>query len=67
MDLEDLVDLTLGARFVMVDSLSVDQFSLHYRFHILLQLAMDLKSLVPYNHPSVHLFHGVHTAVIPVV
>lgn len=35
-----------GPRFDMVEVISADQFSQHFRFHVVLQLAMDFRVLV---------------------
>lgn len=65
--LEDFLAPTLGTRSVMVDVLSIDQFSLHFRFHIVLQLAKDFRALILDSHLSVHLLHVVLTVVILIV
>lgn len=51
----------------MVEALLVDQFSLHIRFHLVLQLTTDFKAPVPDSHHLVHLMHGVLTSVISIV
>lgn len=58
---------TLGTMFDMVEVISADHFSQHFRSHVVLHLAMDFREILPDNHPSVHLMHGVLTTVITVI
>lgn len=68
VDLEDLLLSILRPRPAIVEVLPVDQFCPHFRSHMMLQLAMDFRELVPGSHPLVHLLYEVFkviTSVIP--
>lgn len=64
MVLEDVVVLTLGERANRIGVISVDKFSQHFRFHMVLQLAIDFRAHGLNSYLSVHLPHGVLTMVI---
>lgn len=51
----------------MIEALSVDLFSLHYRFPVVLRLAMEFRAPILENHLPLHFFHGVPITVILVV
>lgn len=55
---------TQGARVIMIDAIPVDQFTQYFRFHVVLQLAIDFKAFVKESHHSLHLSHVVLIVVI---
>lgn len=62
--LEDLADPIVKLQIVIEEALSIDQFSLHFRLHVMLQLVTKLKVLILESHHLVHLLHQVPTLVI---